>query len=48
MFEVESFGHGSEDGDVGWGAAVLGIVFFADGGEVDDVVVVVVVVVVDI
>ena len=33
MVEVERFGHGSKDGDVGWRAAVLGVVLVADGGE---------------
>ena len=34
MVEVESVGHGPEDSDVGWRAAVLGVVFFADGCKV--------------
>ena len=33
MVEVESFGHGPEDSDVGWRAAVLGVDFFSDGCE---------------
>ena len=29
MVKVEGFGHGSEDGDVGWVGSGLGVVFFS-------------------